>query len=186
MSPTKGYVIRLTDDVAGLGGTSKFMRNKLEGTHYTQITDDWILSLSATGGHMFGLGKDVGLSDRFFVGGDDLRGFASAGIGPRDTSTKDALGGEWMYTASAELGFPLGLPDELGIRGRVFTDMGSVGKVEPGGSGINDTATPRVSIGTGITWVSPVGPIGIDFAVPVVKESFDQIEEFRLNFGTKL
>ena len=185
MSPTDGYIVRMVNDVAGLGGTSRFMRNRVNGTHYTPIADDWVLSLSASVGHIFGIGKDVSLTDRFFVGGDDLRGFATAGIGPRDTSTEDALGGEWMYTASAEVKFPLGLPDELGISGRVFTDAGSSGKVEPGGAGIKDSGALRASIGTGVTRMSPVGPIGIDLALPVLKEDTDVEENFRLNFGTR-
>ena len=71
------------------------------------------------------------------------------------------------------------------MSGKIFTDLGSVGSVSPSGSGINDTGSMRLSIGTGIVWVSPFGPIGFDFGIPLVKEDFDETENVRVNFGTR-
>jgi outer membrane protein insertion porin family len=175
----------LTTDLAGLGGSTRYFRNRLQGAKYYPLSDEWVLGLSGGAGYILGIGKDVNLSDRFFVGGDDLRGFADAGIGPRDRSTKDALGGEWMYSATAEVVFPIGLPNELGIKAKVFTDLGSSGKLSPSGSEVQDTGALRASVGTGINWVSPLGTIGVDFGFPVLKESFDEVENIRFNFGTK-
>lgn len=183
--PTDGYALRMTNSLAGVGGTKRYMRNTFDATQYYSLYDQWILSLKGSAGLIFGLGKDVGLYDRFYVGGDDLRGFATSGVGPRDKSTKDALGGEWMYGGGVELNFPLGLPDELGVSGKMFSDFGSAGKVSPNSSDINDTGSMRVSVGTGITWISPFGPIAFDFGVPVVKEEFDEDETVRVNFGTR-
>jgi outer membrane protein insertion porin family len=185
VNPTEGYVVRLTNDVAGLGGNTHYLRNRIDGTHYYELHEQWILSVKGSIGHIVGLGEDIRVADRFFVGGDDLRGFANGGIGPRDKSTLDSLGGEWMYTASAQLGFPLGLPDELGISGHVFLDAGSAGKADSSLAAIYDTGSLRSAVGAGITWTSPMGPIGIDFAVPILKESFDETESFRFQFGTK-
>ena len=183
--PTDGYVVRLTNDIAGLGGNTRYMRNQLRGIKYYPVRDQWVLSLSSTVGYIVGLGKDVNLLDRFFVGGDSLRGFANSGIGPRDKTSKDALGGEWKYTASTELSFPVGLPAELGVKGRVFADIGSLGQIEPTGPTVEDTGSLRASVGTGVTWVSPFGPIGLDVGFPLLSEDFDEKETLRVNFGAR-
>ena len=183
--PTDGYFVRLNNDVAGLGGSVRHLRNAVTaGTFYT-LADQWILSVTGTAGHIIGLGEDALFSQRFFIGGDDLRGFANNGIGPRDKSTDDALGGEWAYTGTVEVSFPIGLPTELGVGGRAFTDVGSSGKIEPTTGDVDDTGSVRASIGTGVTWTSPVGIIGLDFGVPVLKENFDETELVRVNFGTR-
>jgi len=67
----------------------------------------------------------------------------------------------------------------------VFSDMGSAGKLDPTNATVRDTASLRASVGAGINWASPFGPMGIDFGVPVLKESFDKTELVRVNFGTK-
>ena len=185
VTPTEGYFVRLTNDVAGLGGDASYIRNRLHGVHFYSLKDQWVLASSASGGIIVGIAEDVRLSDRFFIGGDDLRGFANAGIGPRDTNTRDALGGEWFYLATMQLSFPVGLPPELGISGRVFTDWGSQGKVEPSGSDVNDTGSLRAAIGAGLSWQSPFGPVGLDFGFPILKESFDETEIVRVNFGAR-
>ena len=183
--PTDGYVVRLTNDLAGLGGNTRYIRNRFKAAKYYPVSDQWVWSFSGALGHIFGLGRDVNLLDRFFIGGDNLRGFTNSGVGPRDISTGDALGGEWMYTASSELSFPLGLPAELGVKGRLFADLGSVGKVEPTGTNVKDTGALRASIGTGVTWISPFGPIGLDLGFPILSESFDEEETLRINFGAR-
>lgn len=183
--PTDGYALRMSNTIAGIGGTKRYIRNTFAASQYYSLYDQWILSLKGSAGHIFGLGQNVGLYDRFYVGGDDLRGFATSGVGPRDSSTKDALGGEWMYGGGVELSFPLGLPNEMGLSGKLFSDFGSTGKITPSASDINDTGSMRVSVGTGVTWVSPFGPIAIDFGVPVIQEDFDEEELVRVNFGTR-
>jgi outer membrane protein insertion porin family len=77
------------------------------------------------------------------------------------------------------------LPEELGISGKLFTDLGSTGKLNSSGTSVNDTGSMRLSVGTGVIWVSPFGPIGIDFGSPLIKESFDKAEAVRVNFGTR-
>jgi len=149
------------------------------------LAKEWILSLSGKAGHILGLGEDVEIPDRFFVGGDSLRGFAPSGIGPRDKLSKDALGGEWMYSGSLQLKMPLGLPEELGVSGRIFSDFGSLGTVNPSDANVFDEASIRASVGAGVGWNSPFGPINIDFGFPVLKESLDETETIRVNFGTR-
>ena len=186
IDPSKGYILRLTHDLAGLGGPTKHLRTKFKAARYYTFFDDTVLSLSGEAGYIVGLfDKDVRLLDRFFVGGETIRGFATSGIGPRDRNAQDALGGEWKYHGSIEAKFPLGLPNEVGIKGRVFSDFGSVAKTTPSDPAIFDSSSLRASVGIGLTWVSPFGPIGADFGVPVLKEDLDKTQVFRLNFGTR-
>jgi len=185
LKPTEGYQVALRTDAAGLGGTLKHLRNTVRGATYYEVVDEWVITVGGKAGYIIGLGEDVDILERYYIGGDDLRGFATRGVGPRDTLTDDALGGEWMYTGTLQLGFPLGLPAKLGVSGRVFTDMGSSGQLEPTNATVEDTGSLRVSSGVGITWVSPFGPLGFDVGFPLVKEDFDEEELFRVNFGTR-
>ena len=89
------------------------------------------------GGYIVSI-KDVKINDRFFLNGDRLRGFKNLGIGPRDTSTGDALGGEIYYIARNELNFPLGLPDDLGLSGLAFIDIGSIYNTNSSSSLVKD------------------------------------------------
>jgi outer membrane protein insertion porin family len=185
INPTEGYYGKLTTDVAGLGGSAKYLRNRIDAGYYYPVAEKWVASLSGSGGIVHGLGGDVKLLDRFFIGGNEVRGFAIDGVGPRDANTHDALGGDYFYSGSLQLSFPLGLPEEFDIRGRVFSDVGSSWKIDQSGPPVDDSSAPRVSAGTGVTWVSPFGPLGIDLGFAVLKQSFDKTEIFRLNFGTR-
>lgn len=184
--PSEGYYLQLATDVAGLGGDVRYLRNVVTGGYFYPFARQWVLSLLAEGGNIFGLGDDtVRIEDRFFVGGDNLRGFATAGIGPRDAKTGDALGGKIYYTGTVQLGFPLGLPQELGITGRVFTDFGSLWGAVESGPHVHDVSSIRVSSGVGVSWASPLGPIRLDLGMPLVREKFDKKELFRISFGTR-
>jgi outer membrane protein insertion porin family len=184
-SPTSGYIIRIRNEVAGLGGSIRHLRNQVKAAKYYPIADQWVASVSGSAGYILGLGTDVHLLERFFIGGDNLRGFATRGVGPRDSLTDDALGGEWMYTGSMQLTFPLGLPDEFGIGGRTFADFGSIGKLNPSATFVDDIGSVRISAGIGLSWMSPFGPVGMDAAIPLIKEDFDITENIRINFGTR-
>lgn len=184
-TPTEGYYGRLQNDLAGFGGDTRFLRTSVGAGYYWPITGSWIGSFRSEVGYIFGIGDDVTVVDRFFLGGDSFRGFSARGVGPRDRNTDDSLGGNLLYSGTAELSFPLGLPEELGLRGRLFSDFGAVTGLDNSSDNVDDSATPRVSVGTGLTWRSPLGPIALDFAVPVLKESFDKVEQFRFSFGTR-
>lgn len=183
--PTEGFYARLTNDVAGAGGSKHFLRNKVTAAKFFPLADQWVLELSGDVGIITGIGEDVGLTDRFFVGGDNLRGFRTGGIGPRDISTNDALGGEIFYTGTVQTTFPLGLPTEVPVVGRAFTDFGSLTQLADSGSEVKDSGNIRAASGVGFTWRSGFGPIGFDLAVPWLKESYDREELFRINFGTR-
>ncbi|MEE8203484.1 MAG: BamA/TamA family outer membrane protein, partial [Alphaproteobacteria bacterium] len=163
----------------------RHLRNRLSAAYFYSIFPDWVASVSASGGHIFGFGEDVRINNRFFIGGSDLRGFDTAGIGPRDNDTRDALGGNLFGTGSLELSFPLGFPKEFNVRGRLFADIGTLTEIDDEGPEILDEASPRASVGLGLTYISPFGPILIDFGVPILKEDFDETESVRFTFGTR-
>jgi outer membrane protein insertion porin family len=185
LDPSAGYFGQLGVDIAGLGGDVRYVRTLLTGGYYYSVAPLWVLSLTGEGGYIHGINDIVRIEDRFFVGGDNLRGFATGGIGPRDTSTNDALGGNIYYVGTLSLGFPVGLPQELGITGRVFSDFGSLFNLDEKGDSIADPHSLRVSAGFGVSWASPLGPIKLDFALPVKRESFDKKQFFRIGFGTR-
>ena len=188
IDPTEGYYARFAQDLAGLGGDTQFLRNTLTYGYFYSIVDGWVLSAVTRAGHIAGIDDDVRVVDRFFLGGRRLRGFEPSGVGPRDKDTRDALGGNVFYTVTGELGFPLGLDEVLNLRGAVFTDMGSLATTddnEAQGPGILDEGSLRLSVGVGIGFRSPLGPIRLDFSRALVKEDFDLTENFRFSFGTR-
>jgi outer membrane protein insertion porin family len=199
--PTDGYYASIGNDFAGVGFGVEYLRNKVNFGYYYSVAPEWVLSFTGEAGDILGWGgQKVLLQDRFFVGGDNLRGFAPAGIGPRDAASGDSLGGNKYYVGSVALGVPLGLPKELGITGRVFTDFGSLwsndqknitltpaqlaanGGLPPA---ILDSTGIRATAGVGVSWKSPVGPIRLDLAVPIKKEAFDKTQLFHVSFGTR-
>ncbi|HTH97898.1 MAG TPA: outer membrane protein assembly factor BamA [Stellaceae bacterium] len=187
LNPTSGYYLQSDSSIAGLGGDVSFGREVVTAGYYYPIAPKWVLGVKGEVGYIHGIGKAVNIQDRFFVGGDNLRGFADAGVGPHDQVTGDALGAQQYYTGSVQLGVPLGLPQELGVSGHVFSDFGSAWRDDDTAVASNpilDSKTIRVSAGFGVTWKSPLGPIQLDFGIPVKKAPGDQTEIFRVNFGT--
>jgi len=201
LDPTSGYYASIGNDFAGVGFGVEYVRSKVNAGFYYSVWPEWVFSVTGEAGDIFGWSSQpVLLQDRFFVGGDNLRGFQPGGVGPHDTVTGDSLGGNKYYVGTVQLGIPLGLPKELGISGRVFSDFGSLwsndqkniiltptqlastGGVQPH---VFDSAGIRISAGVGVSWKSPVGPIRLDVAMPIKKEPFDQTQLFRVSFGTK-
>jgi len=184
--PTEGYILRGLVEGAGLGGDVHFLRGTINAGQYYTLADQVILGLTARGGYIYGLNERVRITDRYMVGGDTLRGFATGGISPRDKNTGDAIGGVWMATASSQVKFPIGLPEEFGVLGEAFTDMGAIGPTDvTNPSDINQSSTPRASVGIGASWKSPMGPVSLDLGFPVLKQGFDKTELVKFNFGTK-
>ncbi|MEP4785735.1 MAG: BamA/TamA family outer membrane protein, partial [Erythrobacter sp.] len=151
--PTRGTSISVTGEVAGLGGSVKYGRMRGKAATYFNVGSGFVFSLTAEGGWIapygdsdtaFG-GDDVLLTDRFFLGEGQIRGFDIRGIGPRiirleqgqtlddvlagdrNTGRDDALGGRAFYLGRAELEIPLGSgARELGLRPSVFLDVGAL------------------------------------------------------------
>ena len=196
VDPKEGFVMRLGTDFAGLGGNAQFIRTKLDGAAYIpleRITSDadWVLALNGSIGYLFSDG-DEKIIDRFFLGGENLRGFQTGGAGPHAiTSTgTDSVGGRFIWTQSTELRFPLPISQDLGLTGRVFVDIGALSQVSTlyqNGAAvpIYDSAAPRVGTGVGVSWKTPFGLLNLDLAQAVVKQKYDQTQFFRFGFGTR-
>lgn len=184
ITPRSGSLTTFGQELSGFGGTVRDLKSQARHTHFFPIGEQLTLSQTVRGGAVVGLRKDVRINRRFFIGGDSLRGFAASGIGPRDVATRDALGGEFFLTGSTELTFPLGLPESLGMQGRVFGDYGSAFGVVANG-GVVDDQSPRLALGVGLTWRSPFGPLLFDLSRAVLRNDFDETEAFRFSFGTR-
>lgn len=183
-NPSEGYYFSLSNDLAGFGGDTRYLRTDISAAYYHPLSDKWVLGLTSSAGYIFGIGQDVRLNNRYFLGGSTLRGFEDGGVTARSKVGDDALGGNWQATAGVQLMFPLGLPSEFGMRGKIFADFGLIGKPDDfDASQMWYSSKLRGSIGIGFVWSSPLGPINVDYAVPILKEPFDETEYFRLNFG---
>ena len=185
--PTDGYSLSYSVDLAGFGGSEKFLRNEVGANYFVPLFgSSFIGSVGGEAGHLAPLDDDeTRISERFFLGGSRLRGFEVGGVGPRDLVTDDSIGGTQYYRGSAEIGFPLGLPEEFDIKGAVFSDMGSVWGSDDPFPNIADDASLRATAGIGISWGSPVGPVRINLARPLMKEDYDKTEFFSFSFGTR-
>ncbi len=183
--PRSGVRLFTNNTFAGLGGDVTFAKNTVGGDYFLPILEDWTLRVGAEVGQIVGINDDTRVLDRFFVGGSQLRGFASSGISPRDELTRDPLGANQFYTATVETRFPLGAPDDLPIRGRLFTDVGASWGVDRAPGDILEEKSPRLAVGAGLSWSSPLGPLDIDFGFPILSEDFDDEQIFRFSFGTR-
>ena len=145
--PSEGILATFKQDVAGLGGDSNFFRTTFDGRYYYPMTDDLTLMVRGQAGHMMAWGgEDLYVIDQFNLGPDLVRGFAPSGIGPRDLaggSKGNALGGTIYYGGTVELQFPLlGLPRELGLRGALFADAGTL--YDYGGKDYAENSAPSL------------------------------------------
>jgi outer membrane protein insertion porin family len=197
-SPTSGLYAEIKQDLAGVGGDVNFIRSSFETRNYYEIVSDIVGVLKLQGGNIAGWGsKDLRMLDHFQMGPNLVRGFAPAGIGPRDMTpgtTNDALGGTNYWGASVEAQTPLYfLPKEIGIKVAAFADAGSLwgykGPTSWNVTGetltVDDTNKVRSSVGMGFIWDSPLGPLRFDLAYPITKGANDRTQVFRFSGGTK-
>jgi outer membrane protein insertion porin family len=201
--PTLGFRGQIESEIAGLGGDAYFGRVEARGWYFYPLYEESIvLKLEGNAGHIEEFnGTDVPLQDRFFKGADSFRGFAQSGVGPRQIGNDgdtDAIGAQSYAIATAELTFPVGLPEQWGIEGAAFTDFGTVfgtpeetstvgnnGCTLASGCTVFDTLTFRASVGAGLIWQSPFGPLRFELAYPILKAKYDEAEYFRFSIGTR-
>ncbi len=190
--PTGGFDMTFSQDVAGVGGSINYLRSQFDGGVYRGIVKDVVASFNLSAGYIVPLTDDkIRLNDRFFKGGNTFRGFDTAGVGPRDLFTNDAVGGRLFAIGSFELSFPTGLPEDLGLSASLFTDFGTVGILEGDDidtnffTNVEDDAALRASAGVSIFWESPFGPVRFDLAEALLSESYDETRTFRFSAGTR-
>lgn len=195
-NPSDGLYGKFQQEFAGIGGDAQFIRTTAEGRLYKEIYPDAgiVGNITLRGGHIQALGsKRLRISDQFMMGGDMVRGFENGGIGPRDRKTGDAIGGRFYVAGTLEATFPFPvIPEEFGLSGAVFADAGSLWDADAklikavGANGVTSNSFDlRASAGFGVRWVSPFGPLRMDFAWPLMKQKQDQTQVFRLSGGTR-
>jgi outer membrane protein insertion porin family len=197
-SPTKGLNVELKQDFAGVGGDVNFIRSIVDLRNYHEVFPDVVGVVHLQAGKIAGWGsKDLRMLDHFQLGPGLVRGFEPSGIGPRDLTigtNNDALGGTNFWGASVELQTPLFfLPKEIGVKASVYADAGSLWgyKGPTAFPATNETVTVadsmlvRSSIGAGLIWDSPFGPLRFDYAVAMTKASYDRTQVFSFGGGTR-
>ncbi|HUF55533.1 MAG TPA: outer membrane protein assembly factor BamA [Thermohalobaculum sp.] len=195
LEPTGGYLMTLDQEVAGLGGDRRFAKTSALAKGWVSLLDEALVtSAEIEGGALFNFGQDSRVTERYFLGGQSLRGFRSRGIGPRDLNTDDTVGGNFFTAVRLATSFPLGLPEELGIFGGAFVDAGTVWGLDRTSFGatdeqpavtIDDDPKLRLSAGGLLFIDSPFGPLEFSIGFPLIDEDEDEDEIFRFSVGTR-
>jgi outer membrane protein insertion porin family len=195
-SPKSGIYAELKQDLAGVGGDEKFIRTTGDVRYYREVAPDIVAMGRVQGGYATGWdGQQVPLMNSFFGGPQLVRGFAPNGFGPRDLSpgtSMDNVGGNRYFVTTAEVQSPIpNLPSDFGLKVALFADAGSVwGYGGPTyfpsfGQSIQlaDSTFIRSSVGAGFVWDSPLGPLRVDYAIPITKTSYDVLQPFHFGVG---
>ena len=175
--PSRGGTISLVTDVAGLGGDSRYLKTVASATHFQPIWFDHVLSGRLEGGYGFGFGdKDLPLFERFYLGGaNSIRSFKSRQISPRD-DTGVRIGGTTEVLGNVEYIVPL----PFNVRAAVFFDVGNVY-----GFGTKfDLTDLRTAVGAGLRWLSPFGPIRVDYGFNLDPRPGDKPGAFNFSVGS--
>jgi outer membrane protein insertion porin family len=211
--PTDGLLVNFKQDFAGVGGDASYLKSTIDAKYYTPLTGDAVLLLRGQAGSLNSVGGyQLQVLDNFQMGPNLVRGFAPNGIGPRDltffpfTGTGDALGGTKYWGASVEVQVPFWfLPKDIGLKGAIHADAGDLwdyqgptqspltgevnglvnGKFCACGLVFNDSNVIRSSVGVGLIWASPFGPLRFDYSVPVTSGKFDIPQQFMFGGGTQ-
>ncbi|NPU12277.1 outer membrane protein assembly factor BamA [Bradyrhizobium sp. 83002] len=188
--PTSGIRSQLSQDLAGLGGDVRFLRTTADVRYYRSINSDLTGMVRGQGGYVTGWGgQQAPLLNSFFGGPTMVRGFAPGGFGPRDLtpgSTMDNVGGSYYWATTAELQSNIpGLPKEYGLRASAFVDAGTVFGYRGPTQNVQvaNKNVLRSSVGVGMTWASPFGPLTVDYAVPISKAAYDVVQPLRFSAG---
>ncbi len=211
-NPKKGFLADIRQDFAGVGGDVNFVRTASDIYGYHEVVPDVVGIMHLQGGHITGWGgRSLRMLDHFQMGPGLVRGFAPAGIGPRDLTPRpftgtngDALGGTLYWGASLEVQTPLYfLPKDAGVKVAAFADAGSLwdyvgpttfpatGEVLSGSlcttppCPLDNAMYVRSSVGVGLIWDLPFGPLRFDYSFPLTKQSYDRVQQFRFGGGTK-
>ncbi|MGO9357037.1 MAG: outer membrane protein assembly factor BamA [Xanthobacteraceae bacterium] len=208
-NPTSGLLVDWREDFAGVGGDVHYLKTSTDLKYYQPLVADIVGLIHLQGGIMNEVGNDgLRMLDHFQMGPQLVRGFAPNGIGPRDITygtTDDSLGGTKYWGASIEGQWPFWfMPKEVGLKGAVYADAGSLwdykgptswaqtGEINGTVNGVHCNCAMtydneylvRSSVGVGVIWASPFGPLRFDYAVPITKSPYDRVQQFRFGGGT--
>ena len=194
LDPNAGILLEFGQDFAGVGGDSEYIRTTARIVGQRRIFNEEVTLRATLEGGLLSWGSGTNRTiDRFFVGPTILRGFEPGGIGPRDRSApgdSDPLGGNIYVAARFDVEFPLGLPEEIGLRGGLFYDVGNLydlsDVVLPAGSDVvGEGGSFRHVIGFSLFWDTAVGPLRFNFSKALKKEDFDNEQSFDLTLSTQ-
>ncbi len=186
LNPNAGVLFEVGVDAAGLGGDNKYFKSSARAIAQTKVlNEEMTLRATLETGALHWQGNDFSRTlDRYLLGPNIFRGFEPAGLGPRDLSNgqDDAIGGNYYWVARFESDFPLGLPEELGLRGGVFYDVGNLWNISnvdtTGANIVGADGSIRHVIGVSLLWDTPFGPLRFNFSQAVKKEEFDKEQNF--------
>ncbi|EDQ32226.1 outer membrane protein assembly complex, YaeT protein [Hoeflea phototrophica DFL-43] len=196
--PREGVSAYLTQEYAGFGGDSEYIKTTAKANYFHMLSEsaDMIGQVSVGAGHVTGVGDDnLRVFDHLFVGQKIIRGFDTRGIGPRvfnGTTEVGAAGGTTYFNGTVEVSSPMPLISrDMGLRFNVFADAATLygNDISAADFGtqtlVGSDMEWRASIGAGVSWASPFGPLRVYYAEPVVKESFDDIKKFGFGASTR-
>ena len=191
-NPKGGVLLRFGQDYAGLGGDTNYIETTALALAETKVWNEEVtIRAIFEGGAITSLGDNVTRVTERYFGNGKIRGFEPNGIGPRDLNApnEDALGGNLFAVARFEADFPLGLPEEYGITGGAFLDVGSVWSLDntlgTGGVEVDDSFIPRATLGLSVFWTTPIGPLRFNFSHALKKEDYDKEQQFDLTISTR-
>ena len=190
LNPNRGVRLTFGQELAGLGGDSEYVKTTAFAVAQREVWNDEVTVRAIfEAGNLSSLGSGVSrVTDRFFIGSRQLRGFESRGVGPRDTGagSSDVLGGNSYFSLRFEADFPLPLPAEYGISGGVFYDMASLWDLDnvAGAATVDDSFELRSSVGVSLLWDTPIGPLRMNFSKPIKENALDETNTFDVTIST--
>ena len=192
IDPTQGLLFEFAQDFAGLGGDNQYIKTTAKlGAEKRLFNEEVTLRATLEGGALAWNSGTNRAVDRFILGPSIMRGFEPGGIGPRDQSNgaDDPLGGNLFAVARFEAEFPLGLPEEYGISGGVFYDVGNLWDLSDvnttGGTIVGEDGSFRHVIGVSVFWETPLGPLQFNVSEALKKEDFDKEQSFEITLRTR-
>lgn len=177
LDPSSGYTAQVSLELAGLGGTEKFAKAIIDARHFWPAPFGTVLSAHGQIGYLeaFG-GEDAPLDERFYLGGiNTLRGFEPREVGPRDDEG-DYIGGYKETYFNFEWLFPIS--KEAGVKGVTFFDVGNAW-----GEDEDIFSSWRYSVGAGIRWLSPLGPLRLEWGYNLDPEEWEDNSRFDFMIG---
>ena len=179
--PTSGSILTIEQNLAGIGGTSNYLENKISFKAYKSITPKVTGAFKSQFGAINGYGgKYAPVDSQFNVGGKNLRGFKYGKVGPQLSSSY--TGGNYFYVISTETNFDLPI-DEYDISSSLFVDVGSVWGLDNRYGSIDDQHNIRASFGINLNWDSAIGPINFILAEPFMSETTDTTDKYSFDIG---
>jgi outer membrane protein insertion porin family len=192
IDPTRGLLFQFSQDFAGLGGDNSFIKTVAKVTGERKFFNEEVtVRASLEGGALAWKSGNNRVPDRFLLDTSIIRGFEPGGIGPRDptVSSDEPLGGNLYVAARFEAEFPLGLPEELGINGGVFYDVGNLWDLSDvnlnGTNVLGEGGSFRHVVGVSLFWETPIGPLQFNFSKALRSEDFDREQSFEITLRTE-